>query len=39
MEKMINKWLSAGMINRELAETLLADVKEEKAKIKENGEK
>lgn len=33
MEKMINKWLSAGMINQELAETLLADVKEEKAKI------
>ena len=29
MEKMIYKWLSTGIINQELADTLLGDVKEE----------
>lgn len=33
MEKMIYKWLNAGMINQETANTLLVDVKEEKAKL------
>lgn len=32
MEKMINKWLNAGMITQETASVLLEDVKEEKAK-------
>ena len=32
MEKMIHKWLNAGLINQETAEALLIDVKEEKAK-------
>ena len=32
MEKMINKWLDAGMITKETAELLLADVKDEKIK-------
>ena len=32
MEKMINKWLSAGMITQEIASVLLDDVKKEKAR-------
>lgn len=32
MEKMINKWLSAGIINQNIANVLLADVKREKDK-------